>query len=201
MAIYKHVMGGPGAAGDVWTSGLHTIGTGTIDAAHAAWETFVTGFTGIAGVTPLWPTEVKIDTIATYLLDSGTGKSTALKLGAVSVIGTSAGEASPPRDCLVVGLRTPKPGPGGRGRMYLPLVAKTNLQANGLILASVQTTIAAFAANALNDLNTAGFTPVVWRKGSTIGDIITSVTVSAVPGNQRRRSNKIAPRYESATLA
>jgi hypothetical protein len=201
MAIFRHVMGGPGAAGDVWTSRLHTIGTGTIDAAQAAWEAFIAQFPLVAGVSGFWPGEVQIDQASTYQLDPLTGKSTALRLGSASVAGTSTGDASPPRDCLVVGLRTAKPGPGGRGRMYLPLVARTSLEANGLILSSVQTSLAAFFANILNDMASSGFTPVVWRQGSTTGDIITSVTISAVPGSQRRRSNKIAPRYESAVLA
>lgn len=194
-------MGGPGAAGDVWTTRLHTIGTGTVDAAQAAWQVFVSALTGPSALTPLWPNEVRVDTAATYQLDPLTGKSTSLRLGSASVTGAATGDASPPRDCLVVGLRTAKPGPGGRGRLYLPLVARTNLEATGLILPSVQTTVAAHFAATLSDLNIAGFTPVVWRQGSTTGDIITSVTISAVPGNQRRRSNKIAPRYENALLA
>lgn len=201
MTVFKHVMGGPGAAGDVWTSGLHTIGSGTIDAAQTAWTAFVNHVGGLTGLGPIWPTEVAVATANTYSLDPTTGKSTALVLGSVTLAGTATGDASPPRDCLVIGLRTNKPGPGGRGRMYLPLINRSGLSSTGLISPTNQTLIAGVLATGLEDLAAAGFVPSVWRPGAPTGDTIHSVTVSAVPGNQRRRSNKISPQYVSAALA
>jgi hypothetical protein len=201
MTVFKHVMGGPGAAGDVWTSGLHTTGVLSVSAAQTAWVAFVADVAGASGLGPLWPTEVSVATANTYTLDPTSGKATALVLGSVTAAGTAVGDASPPRDAVVIGLRTNKPGPAGRGRMYLPLVNRGALTATGLITSTAQTTIAGAFAAALSDLATAGLLPVVWRPGSPSGDAIIGVTVSAVPGNQRRRSNKISPQYVSATIA
>jgi len=201
MAVFKHVMSGPGAAGDVWTSGLHSIGPVTLAAAQAAWLVFVENIGSATNWGALWANEVAIREASTYAIDPTTGKATALARGSVSLNGVAAGDASPPRDTVVVGLRTAKPGPGGRGRMNFPLVNRTLLGSTGLIASATQTTIAAFMANALNDMATGGAVPSVWRKGLPTGDAITSVTIGAVPGSQRRRSNKIAPQYASAILA
>ena len=200
MAIYKHVLSGPLAAGDVWTSGLHTSGIGTLAAAHAAFMAFVSGIGGASGLGPLWSTNTAIREVRTYSLNLANGKATGVARGSVTINGTGAANAAAPRDCIVIGLRTANPGKSGIGRMYLPGVTPDLLSTTGLIEDIPKTTAAGVMAANLNDLGDAGYVPVVWSVANPAGFVITGVTVAATQGTQRRRSNKIPASYAAASV-
>jgi hypothetical protein len=201
MAIYKHVMSGPGAAGDVWTVGLHSSGVGTLAAAHSAFQAFITSLTGPSAIGPVWTLATQIQELVSYTLNPATGRATAKVQSSVSVGGTSTGGQPDPRSCVVVGLRSTVPGPSGRGRMYFPAPSLDNLTADGLIEEACRTTIAGSIAAGLGDMGGSGFVPVVWSVSNPAGSPIQSVTVSQVPGTQRSRSNKIPNAYTIANIA
>jgi hypothetical protein len=202
MAIFKHVVTGSGAAGDIWTSGLHSrMVVEDAGAAHAAWEAALEIMLGAAGIGSYWADTTGSTNCTTYTLDQATGHATwAVRSNAVHV-GTGGAGQPAPRDCIVVGLRTAVPGPAGRGRMYLPAVSTDNLSATGLISDAAKTAISNAVGSALLSLQTASVLPGIWRVG--LGDAVTgfrTVTVSGVQGTQRRRSNKIPAAYTSNTF-
>lgn len=201
MAIYKHVLGGPGVAGDQWVSGLHSSGTGTQSAAHAAFAAFVTSAFGASATAQYWPEGTSIGELITYTLNTVDGKATSVVRSSVSINGAGSALAPAPRDTLTIGLRTATPGPRGRGRMFLPGVALDNLTPEGLHEDAVKTAIAGYVGSALATMRGAGFSPVIWQIPSSTGLPVTGVTISAVPGTQRRRSNKISPDYAVASVA
>lgn len=200
MTIYKHTIGGAGAAGDIWSSGLHTFSqANNIGAAHAYWEGAMEILVGAAGLGTWWADNTHATEAVTYKLDPATGRAVALQRTSVDHPGSGGAGQPAPRDCVVIGLRTVIPGPSGRGRMYLPAVATDNLDATGLISAAAKTGIANAAGSALISLSTNGLVAGIWRLA--LGDSITgfaTVSVSGVQGSQRRRSNKIPPNYTTA---
>lgn len=194
MTIFKHVVSGPGAAGDVWNTGLHTQGVLGIVAAHAAWASAVNTILN-GGVADHWPLSTVATQATTYVLNTTTGKATAVQRSSMTIAGFGAGTQGPPRMCTVAGLRTNTPGPSGRGRMFLPGVQLEDLTATGLIESAARTAIATAVRDGLADLDTAGLIAGVWRLGQLVTDPYTYVTVGQVPGTQRRRSNKIPASY------
>lgn len=200
MAIFKHVMGGPGVAGDQWVSGFHSSSSSALAAVHSAFSSFVTSALGASAVAQFWPVGTQVRDLITYQLNPVDGKATAVTRSSVTINGAGSALAPAPRDTLTVGLRTGTPGVRGRGRMFLPGVAVDNLTAEGLIEDAVKTSVAGYISTALNTMKTAGHPPIVWSTISPAGLFVTGVTVSQVPGTQRRRSNKISPAYAVATV-
>jgi hypothetical protein len=211
MTIYKHVVSGPGAAGDIWTSGLHSFGAvDNIAAAHVAWAACAALIFNAGGILPHWADNTSATELTTYRLDPTTGRATLVARSSVVHTGTGGAGQPAPRDCVVVGLRSVVPGASGRGRMYLPAIAVDQLDSVGLIPSAVRTAIATCVSTGIIAMTAAGFIPGVWRSPKpagpggvppavlSSGDAIIAfdaVTVGAVQGNQRRRSNKIPATY------
>lgn len=199
MAIFKMNIGGPGAAGDVWTSGTKAESTLSLLLVHEAWLTAATALW--TGVKPRLSGNTYFNDLTTYEIDATTGRALGvLRETGLAIAGTSVGAQPDPRMSTVVGLRSAIPGPRGRGRMFLPGVALTNLDANGLISFAAREAIAAAVATALHNLRTALVRPGIHHLGDPFVSQFVSATVGQVPGTQRRRSNKIDNNYSSATI-
>jgi hypothetical protein len=198
MPNFKHVILGHHTAGDIWTTGIHTNYSEDVDATHALFVgPFLDAlFDATSGVQTHWSTDVHVDEVITYELADLTGRAIAAARSQEVQVGAATGDSPPPRDCVVIGLRTQRPGRAGRGRMYLPCAA-VNYLTDGLLQPGPVAFFANAVGAAITALGAAGPLPVVWRPGiaPALGDPINSVTVSRVPGSQRRRSNKIAPAY------
>jgi hypothetical protein len=202
MAVYKHVVGGPGAAGDIWTSGFHSwAAVDDLAAAHAALIEWGDTALAAGGLAEYWADTTSVTNLTTYRLNPATGRATGVVRSSAAIVGLGGAQQPAPRDCVVVGLRTDLPGASGRGRMYLPAVSTDNLTSTGLISNAAKTAIADIFAMAMVNHLSWGYTPGIWRLalGNTITDLV-GVTVSAVQGNQRRRSNKIPANYAIATV-
>jgi hypothetical protein len=202
MAVYKHVVGGAGAAGDIWTSGFHSwAAVDDLPAAHTALDEWVWTALGAGGLADFWADTTVVTDLTTYTLNPATGRATAVARSSVAIAGTAGTGQPAPRDCVVVGLRTDLPGASGRGRMYLPAVSTDNLTTTGLIEPAAKTAISANFATAMVNHLAFGYQPGVWSLalGNTITPF-TSITVGSVQGNQRRRSNKIPASYTVATI-
>lgn len=192
-------MSGPGTAGDVWISTLHTSGAASLDAAHTAFAAFVTDvFTG--GLRAIWTPATNITDLETVSLDPVTGKQTAARKSGVNLIGTATGATISPRDCIVISKRTVIPTKAGRGRMYLPPPAAGQLSSSGLLLSSVANTLAAAFAGAMTTLK-GSVQPVIYHHALKTTTPITEIRVGSVLGTQVRRTNRVFNAYSSSALA
>lgn len=198
MPTFRHRASGPGTAGDVWTVTMHSTSSDSLSNVHTAWQTAVADFLGTT-LGPYWASQQECNSLQTDQLDPSTGKNVAQANSTVSLKGTGEGNAIDPRSSVVTGLRTATPTRAGRGRMYWPAVQDTSLTADGLISAAVCTAIAAGLADALGTMATTA-QPVIYHAELRTTTAITSVTVGQVLGTQRRRTNKVAPSYASASL-
>jgi hypothetical protein len=207
MAFFKHVVAGPQEPGDFWSTSFHSTGTLAIANAHAQFALWVAAVFGDTALVSAYPVGFKVRDLTTYTVSELDGKATGVVRSGTVIDGTGTGKDLPPRDCLVLGLRTAAPGGRGRGRMYLPALDANSLDVNGVWLPSVLTTVLGVISTGFQDLIAAGVTPAVW---SSVGNVppvqyqaipVTGFTMSVVPGSQRRRSNKIQPQYTTAELA
>lgn len=200
MTILKHVLGGPQSAGDQWTSGFHSFGANlTAAAAHALLSAAVNTAIGGTQLAQYLAPTTRITDLTTYVLDEVTGKAIDVARSAVNIVGTSAGAQAPPRAATVIGLRTNRPGPRGRGRMYLPAPALSNFDANGLITAGARNGIGGAMSSLMAQCRSRGLDPGLFDRSGLNPEIVPfhQVTVGAVAGSQRRRTNKIPPGYVS----
>lgn len=198
MTIYLHKMSGPGSAGDVWISTLHTSGAANLATAHGAWSTFVNAIYNNALKTR-WAIPSQITNLATVSLDPVTGKQTAVTSSGVALVGTAAGQALSPRDSIVISLRTALPTKAGRGRMFLPGPDAGHLGTSGLLIGTDATAIATAVGAAMTTLKATSQPVVYHAKTKTVDNIIT-VMVGQVLATQRRRTNRVFNAYSSATI-
>lgn len=198
MPTFRHSATGPGPAGDIWTITMHSSGSADIATVQAAWNTAVGSFI-TSDLGPMWSTETQCTQTQTDQLDPATGKNVLQASNAVTYKGTGAGQALPQRASVVTGLRTATPTRSGRGRMYWPAPSASELTTTGDLLSAAAATLATGLAAVLNTFS-ATSQPVIYHRLTRTSTPVTTVTVGVVLGTQRRRTNKVAPSYASATL-
>jgi len=103
----------------------------------------------------------------------------------------------PAQMAVAATLRTGRRGPGGRGRMYLPLNGIT--LASGEISAASRTTVADAVKALLENVWNVGFVPSVVNRAALTHSSIDRVDVGNLMDIQRRRSNAISEAYTGAT--
>lgn len=198
MTIYRHRVTGPGSAGDVWVSTMHSSSAGSLAAVHTAWTALVNNFiSGTLGA--MWNTHVQANGTITDQLDPVTGKNVAQASTAISQIGTGSGGSVSPRNCVVIGLRTSVPTRAGRGRMYWPSPDDSHYQTNGLLVAADVTTIDTGFGTALTTFK-ATSTPVIFHRKTLTFDTVINTSTGIIPGTQRRRTNKIPNAYSTHVI-
>jgi hypothetical protein len=195
MTLFRHRVSGPGSAGDVWVTTLHTTGVASLNTAHGAWATFVANAIG-GTLAPMWAPTTTATQLVTDELDDITWKNRAQTVSAINIVGTSAGGAVSPDNCMVVGLRTDLPTRAGRGRMFLPSPSASHYQASGRFVEADCAAIANEWATAIAILQNT-LQPVIAHRSSKTTTPITRVTVGDIAGQQRRRSNKATQTYAS----
>lgn len=184
---------GPGAAGDVWVSTLHTVGIASLVDAHEAWRAFVQSALG-GTLKTFWTPATSCRDIITDQLDEFTWHNTAQLADLQVETGTSLGKAVSPRDCLVVGMRTPVPTRAGRGRMFLPSPSADHYNAQGEFIPAELTTLVNEFAEALAVMR-GTVQPVIAHRATKTTTPITRVTIGNIAGIQRRRTNKVTQTY------
>lgn len=193
MTTFRHRVTGPGSAGDIWVTTLHSSSANTLASVHTAWTTFVNSF--LSGtLDAMWNTHVSATQTITDQLDPLTGKNVAQAVSAITQTGTGAGGSVSPRNCLVIGLRTTLPTKAGRGRMYWPSPDDSHYATTGKFVDADMATIANGFGTALTTFK-ATSTPVIYHRASRTFDTVTSCTVGDIPGTQRRRTNKVTNTY------
>lgn len=191
-------MSGPGPEGDIWDATIHSSSTQDISIVHPAFVTFATKILGNDGIGPMWPDNQSCTTLQTTLLDAA-GKNLAQAQTAISLVGSGTGKTLPQRVSVVVSLRTDTPTRSGRGRFYLPPMDADHLQTNGEIVASDALSLAQTVALAIGTMGTTAV-PVIYHRGQNTGTPISRVDVNTVWGTQRRRTNKVAANYQTASV-
>lgn len=212
MAFFRHRVSGPGSAGDMWTSTMHSSGAGALATVHAAWQTLVTGFiTSTLG--PMWPNEVGATSVTTDQLDANGLHNVAQLSSAISGAGSGAGSTLSPRSCLVIGLRTAVPTRAGRGRMYWPAPDGSHTLGSGNLNSVDAAALSTAFASRLTTFKAVS-QPVILHRGHDAGlidgileplepstsDNITTVTIGVILGTQRRRTNRVQNAYSGSTI-
>lgn len=117
------------------------------------------------------------------------------------VAGSSPGASQlPPQVAVAMSLRTGARGPGGRGRMYLPLTG-TGLNDRGRIGSTPANTILAAGKAFLEALHAAGPLPVIANGEKNTYSAITGVSIGNTFDTQRRRRNALTETYHNADLS
>jgi hypothetical protein len=198
MTIYRHRVSGPGAAGDIWVSTMHSYSLNSLATVHAAWTFLITSFCS-GTMNAMWNTHMSATQVTTDQLDPLSFKNVAQQTGAVTEVGTGTGGTPPGQNCIVFGLRTAMPTKAGRGRMFWPSPDDSHYTTTGKFATADCTTIANAFASALTGFRTSA-TPIVFHRRTGLFDNVTSVTVGDKPGIQRRRTNRVPVVYESAAV-
>ncbi len=199
MTFFRHRAIGPGSAGDVWVTTLHSEGAGLIDAAHAAWEAIWSAFwVGTYG--PLVTPQQQITQLVTDQLDPLSGKNVVQQQSAPHYVGTGAGKTVSPRSCLILSFFSALPTRAGRGRMFLPSPDSTHYAATGEFVDGLNQTIAdAWKTAMFGQFDAQGMHPVIYHRSTKTGTNITGVKVGTVAGTMRSRTNKVQNNYASST--
>lgn len=128
--------------------------------------------------------------------DAGTG---AYDQGEVEVNlpGTGAVNAVyPPHIAMCVSLQTPRPGPSGRGRIFLP-PPRAGLDNDGLVLADAfQAEVVGAAAAFIRAITAIGKTVVVVSPRRSLMTAVTEVKVGRVLDTMRSRRGEMAENYK-----
>lgn len=198
MPTFRTRWQGPGTAGDIWVTTLHTTSSQSIDSVHGAIETFTNNFFG-STMAPLWSADVQLSEVVTDELDPTTGRNVQQRRSGSTIKGSGTGQMPTPRAAVVCGLRTALPTRSGRGRMYVPSPGTDNLVATGLLSETVAGNISGALAGYLQTL-AATATAVIYHRADLTTTAVTDVTVGVVLGSQARRTNKVPNNYQATQL-
>lgn len=196
MALFRHTVTGT-FPGEVWSFGLHTVGTLSVSAAEAAWVTAFDAFWDAAG--PLMAAEVTVTETATAELDQGTGKQVTRTSTPSSLVGSSAAESLPFQCAPVVSLRSNLATRAGRGRFYAPSLAVDQI-ASGKMVSLAQTGLLNGAVAMLTSLTGSALNAVLYSRTTHTTQEIVRVDVGDVIDTQRRRRNKLVEERVSANV-
>lgn len=189
MTFYRHRAIGPGSAGDIWVTTMHSQSELGIDNVSNAWADFVTGFFTDT-MQDLWSTTTGVHEAITDQLDPITGKNVAQITDVANVVGTGTGATVSPRTCVVVSLKTTLPTRAGRGRMFLPSPDSSHYATTGELTDATATAIASGFASKLTIFRGVA-TPVIYHRSTKTGTPVERIRVSTTLGTQRRRTNKV----------
>lgn len=198
MTIFRHVVSGPGPAGDYWSATAHSSGQVTTSAAQTQWLAVLEAFIGDV-LEAMWSTEQQATEATTTALSATTGKNVEQVRTPLTYKGTGTGLTLPQRTSVVIGMRTSLPTRSGRGRAYYPAPDSTHFTNDGVLNAADQASLAQAYADGIGAAAAAVSFGVFHRSTLSITPII-QITVAQITGTQRRRTNKVLPSYASANV-
>lgn len=197
MAIFRVTYSGVLPAGDIWTTGYHVTSTDTVSAVVESAGLWLTSFWNGVDAAPGYKTicnaGVVVTSSAAYELSPiAPYKVVASERGIFDLAGTDVANSLPQEVSPLISMRTSTPGPGGRGRMYLPCTATDTASAVGNLASAAATVIENAAFNAWTVTNGAFFQPVLFKRGTGGEIVINEFNVPDVFAVQRRRVNKVS---------
>lgn len=202
MSDYYTQLHGHFGDGTLWSTGLHvtsiqdeaTLATTMVNAWFAAWTDTS------HGLEALYPTTTSTDTVSVARLSAEMKEVTKTVLPAVNP-GTTSGDSLPYRLATLVSLRSPSIQRFGRGRMFLPAMDETFVNAD-LLTSAAATRVSASMDELFAAIRSDGSSVFVTNK-KPLKDgtpafqktVITSQLVSRKPAGQFRRVKRTPAIY------
>jgi len=202
MSIYYVRFSGALPGGETWNTGVHLAGAGDVDEVIALGVDMSDELWGATTSDPVrayYPSSVTLTTVVAYELSPVTGKATSRREATTSHVGANVGVPLPQEVAVCCTLRTITPGPGGRGRMYLPGPATSTVTALGRLDSTTRDGIADSVAACLGVAVAGGHPPVLFTPSTPDREIV-SVDVGDVFDAQRRRRDKLVEVRTSVAL-
>jgi len=188
MTVYRHVMQGV-TPGESWSCTLYSTSSGTLTSAQAAWTAAVGSFwTG--HLDAVVTSNVQCTETSTASINESTGKQISRLSDDVSHPGVATGQMLPFQCASSISWRTALATRAGRGRIYLPPLAVSVVNAGRLSSAAV-TTIVGAATQLVNGMNTGGLALILFGRETHTQTPVTGGDVGDVIDTQRRRRNKL----------
>lgn len=188
MALFHHTIAGT-TPGETWSFNIHTVGSGDLASAQA-------GAMGAADVlfrdhlAALMAPDVSLTSVATASLNEATDKQISREEDGLVIAGTATAEMLPPQVALGVSWKSDFATRSGQGRIYLPPLAVSTVDAGRASAATVTAVVAGINAFWAS-LQTVGLALVIRGKTSHTSVSVTRGSVGNVYDTQRRRRNKL----------
>jgi len=182
-----------------WSFGVWTTNTG--DDAAAALTKFQTAAAAMwaSGIDAFISDQIAYTAQKVVTVDQSTGKQIARADGAVTDAGADTGESLPPQVALAVTLRTALATRAGRGRIYLPPFAVSQVVNSRMNATNKGTTLTA-VKGMFDTLISDGHTPVLYGRTAHTVTPITTLALGDVFDTQRRRRDAYAETYTSTAV-
>jgi hypothetical protein len=145
------------------------------------------GLMGSSDIMPLLDNDLHLSGTLVKYGPNATGPSAEVSSG---YIGDGGSQGMTPNQAWLIQKNTVDGGHAGRGRMFMPGMPVSDFDNHGAIFSASLTTFQSAASSFLDDLQGAGYVPVVLHgPGSPLStpSVITSFTVDARIATQRRR--------------
>lgn len=208
MALYRCVAYGVYASGRPWSFRQNFSSAATVTAVQADWHAQIDSAwtNGAHGLETLYPTTTSLNLTRTYALFLTLGPPIKVKAGSAAqnteaLPGTSANDALPDQDAVVVSLRTAGVGVNNRGRTFLPAIDET-VVVGDVIGATPATRVSTAMAALRTGMAAAGHVQVIFNDKPTVLDPVTATTKAVllcetdrVVRSQRRRIRKEVAQY------
>ena len=190
MALYQHRFSGTTTLATPWMfTWWSQSGRNITDAQAAAVSWLTTFWTGYG---PLCTAGVAANSVVTSLVTQATGQQQDLRAGSVALAGSAAGNALPTDAAICVTLRTATINRSGRGRMFLPQPAASQLSALGRLAATTPGLITTALTNAFGPYHTLNDVPVIYSRLLRQTFEITAYAVGDLWDTQRGRQDRAA---------
>jgi hypothetical protein len=182
-----------------WSFGVWTTNTG--DDAAAALSKFQTAVAAMwaSGIDAFISDQVSYTGQKVVTVDISTGKQITRADGAVTDAGADTGETLPPQVALAVTLRTALATRAGRGRIYLPPFAVSQMSTGRFNATSKGTTLTA-VKGMFDTLIADGHTPVLYHRTAHSTTPLTTLALGDVFDTQRRRRDSYVESYTSTAV-
>jgi hypothetical protein len=182
-----------------WSFGVWTTNTG--DDAAAALTKFQTAVAAMwaSGIDAFISDQIAYTAQKVVTVDQSTGKQITRADGAVTDAGADTGESLPPQVALAVTLRTALATRAGRGRIYLPPFAVSQVVNSRMNATNKGTTLTA-VKGMFDTLISDGHTPVLYGRTAHTVTPITTLALGDVFDTQRRRRDAYAETYTSTAV-
>jgi len=198
VTLFHHTLEGTTPDGS-WSFGVWTTNTG--DDAAAALTKFQTAVAAMwaSGIDAFISDQVAYTAQKVVTVDQSTGRQIARADGAVTDAGADTGETLPPQVALAVTLRTALATRAGRGRIYLPPFAVSQMATGRMNATNKGTTLTA-VKGMFDTLISDGHTPVLYGRTAHTVTPITTLALGDVFDTQRRRRDSYVESYTSTAV-
>lgn len=188
MSLY-HLTAKGVTPGESFSFSVFTIGSGTIDSALSTWDTAINdAWTG--NWNTLITADVAINELVVASIATASGTQLLRRQTAASYAGEASGEMLPFQTATCISWQADLATRAGRGRIYLPPLAASTLDAGRVSSATITTLVT--GANALwSGLNAGGLELVLYSRTAFTTNTVTGGSVGNVFDTQRRRRNKL----------